>query len=105
LKSNSGTPSRRDRPEGNAALRRAARRGGRSGRSGDLLIRIGKHPIGGVEDLMYVLQSSKLGETVRVHVLREGKELEVEATSRTRAGAERLPPVRRPSTRTRVAAA
>ncbi len=54
---------------------------------------------------MYVLQSSKLGETVRVHVLREGKELEVEATSRTRAGAERLPPVRRPSTRTRVAAA
>jgi S1-C subfamily serine protease len=29
---------------------------------------------------MYVLQSSKPGETVRIAVLRDGKELELEAT-------------------------
>lgn len=49
-------------------------------RRGDILIRIGDHSIGGVEDLMYVLESSKPGETVRVVVVREGKQLQLEAT-------------------------
>jgi len=49
-------------------------------RRGDILVRVGTHPIGGVEDLMYVLQASKPGETVGVAVLREGKELRLEAT-------------------------
>jgi len=49
-------------------------------RRGDILVRVGTHPIDGVEDLMYVLQSSKPGETVRIAVLREGKELQLEAT-------------------------
>jgi S1-C subfamily serine protease len=49
-------------------------------RRGDILVRVGTHPIDGVEDLMYVLQSSKPGETVRIAVLRDGKELQLEAT-------------------------
>ena len=49
-------------------------------RRGDILVRLGKHQITGVEDLMYVLQSSKPGETVQVTVLRGGKELLLEAT-------------------------
>ncbi len=49
-------------------------------RRGDILVRVGTHPIGGVEDLMYVLQASKPGETVGVAVLRDGKELRLEAT-------------------------
>ena len=49
-------------------------------RRGDILVRVGKHQITGVEDLMYVLQSSKPGQSVEVTVLRGGKELLLEAT-------------------------
>jgi Tol biopolymer transport system component len=49
-------------------------------RRGDILVRLGKHEIGGVEDLMYVLNSVKPGETVKAVVLREGKEVAMEAT-------------------------
>ena len=49
-------------------------------RRGDILVRLGKHEIGGVEDLMYVLNSAKPGETVKAVLLREGKEVTVEAT-------------------------
>jgi Tol biopolymer transport system component/Iap family predicted aminopeptidase len=49
-------------------------------RRSDILVRVGKHPIGGVEDLMYVLESSKPGETVGIGILRDGKELVLEAT-------------------------
>ncbi|NTX17011.1 M20/M25/M40 family metallo-hydrolase [Myxococcus sp. CA056] len=47
---------------------------------GDILVRLGKHVIGGVEDLMFVLNSSKPGETVEARVLREGKEVPLEVT-------------------------
>ncbi|MCP3135948.1 M20/M25/M40 family metallo-hydrolase [Pyxidicoccus xibeiensis] len=47
---------------------------------GDILVRLGKHGIGGVEDLMFVLNSAKPGETVRAVVLREGKEVPLEVT-------------------------
>ncbi len=47
---------------------------------GDVLIRLGTHPIGGVEDLMFVLNSSKPGETVTAVVLRDGKEVQLEVT-------------------------
>ncbi len=47
---------------------------------GDILVRLGKHPIGGVEDLMYVLNASKPGETVTAIVMREGKEVSLEVT-------------------------
>ncbi|HYI02100.1 M20/M25/M40 family metallo-hydrolase [Hyalangium sp.] len=47
---------------------------------GDVLIRLGTHPIGSVEDLMYVLNSSKPGETVTGVVVRDGKELQLEVT-------------------------
>jgi Tol biopolymer transport system component/Zn-dependent M28 family amino/carboxypeptidase len=49
-------------------------------RRADILVRVGTHPIEGVEDLMYVLQASKPGETVGVAVLRDGKELQLEVT-------------------------
>lgn len=49
-------------------------------RRGDILVRLGSHSIGGVEDLMYVLNSVKPGETLSAVVLREGKELVLEVT-------------------------
>jgi Tol biopolymer transport system component len=49
-------------------------------RRGDVLLRLGAHQIGSVEDLMFVLQSSKPGETVRAVVMREGKEVPLEVT-------------------------
>lgn len=47
---------------------------------GDVLIQLGTHPVGGVEDLMYVLNTSKPGETVTAVVLRDGKQLRLEVT-------------------------
>jgi hypothetical protein len=49
-------------------------------RRGDILIKLGTHPIGGVEDLMYALNASKPGETVTAVVKREGKELKLTVT-------------------------
>lgn len=47
---------------------------------GDVLIRLGTHDIGSVEDLMYALNASKPGETVNAVVLREGKEVALPVT-------------------------
>jgi Tol biopolymer transport system component len=47
---------------------------------GDILIKLGTHAIGSVEDLMYVLQASKPGETVTAVALRDGKEVPLEVT-------------------------
>lgn len=47
---------------------------------GDVLVRVGTHAVGSVEDLMYALNASHPGETVTVVVVRDGKELELEAT-------------------------
>ena len=49
-------------------------------RRGDILVRLGTHDIRSVEDLMYVLNDSKPGETVKAVVERGGKRVEVEAT-------------------------
>lgn len=49
-------------------------------RRGDILIRLGKYEIGGVEDLMFVLNSVKPGETVKAVVLRGGSEMTLDAT-------------------------
>ncbi|MFL5398664.1 MAG: M28 family peptidase [Myxococcales bacterium] len=49
-------------------------------RRGDILIRLGKYEIGGVEDLMFVLNSVKPGETVKAVVLRGKSEVTLEAT-------------------------
>ena len=56
----------------------AADKGGM--RKGDVLIRLGKSEIASVEDLMFVLNGSKPGETVSAVVLREGKETRLEVT-------------------------
>lgn len=56
----------------------AAEKGGM--RKGDVLIRLGKSEIASVEDLMFVLNSSKPGETVPAVVLRDGKEVKLEVT-------------------------
>jgi Peptidase family M28/PDZ domain/PA domain/WD40-like Beta Propeller Repeat len=47
---------------------------------GDLLVRLGNHPIGSVEDLMYALNASKPGETVTAVLKREGRELRIAVT-------------------------
>ncbi len=47
---------------------------------GDILIKLGSHEIGSVEDLMYVLNASHPGETVAAIVMRDGKPLKLEAT-------------------------
>ena len=56
----------------------AAEKGGL--RRGDILVRLGLHEIGSVEDLMYVLNSSKPGETVTAVVRREGQEVRLPVT-------------------------
>ena len=56
----------------------AAEQGGL--RRGDILVRLGTHPIGSVEDLMYALNASKPGETVTAVVKRDGKELKLPVT-------------------------
>jgi S1-C subfamily serine protease len=47
---------------------------------GDVLVRLGDHPIAGVEDLMYVLTESKPGTTMKAVVVREGKEVAIDVT-------------------------
>ena len=47
---------------------------------GDILVRLGEHPISGVEDLMYVLTESRPGTTMKALVVRDGKELAVDVT-------------------------
>jgi len=49
-------------------------------RRGDILVKLGAHAIGGVEDLMYALNASKPGETVTAVVKRDGKELKLQVT-------------------------
>ncbi|MFL5319412.1 MAG: M28 family peptidase [Myxococcaceae bacterium] len=47
---------------------------------GDVLVRLGSHEIGNVEDLMYALNASKPGETVTATVMRDGKEVKIPVT-------------------------
>ena len=56
----------------------AAEKGGM--KKGDVLVRLGKSEIASVEDLMFVLNASKPGETVPAVVLRDGKEVKLEVT-------------------------
>ena len=47
---------------------------------GDVLVKLGTHEVGSVQDLMFVLNSSKPGETVTATVLRGGKEVQMKVT-------------------------
>lgn len=49
-------------------------------RKGDVLVRLGKHDIASVEDLMFVLNASRPGETVTAVVTRDGKETKLQVT-------------------------
>lgn len=49
-------------------------------KKGDILVRLGKSEIASVEDLMFVLNGSKPGETVPAVVVRDGKEVKLEVT-------------------------
>jgi hypothetical protein len=49
-------------------------------KKGDILIRLGKSEVASVEDLMFVLNASKPGETVPAIVIRDGKEVKLEVT-------------------------
>ncbi|MCK6546410.1 M20/M25/M40 family metallo-hydrolase [Myxococcota bacterium] len=53
---------------------------------GDILVRLGKHEIGSVSDLMFVLNASKPGETVTGEVLRDGKKVTLEVTFQESTG-------------------
>lgn len=56
----------------------AAEKGGL--RRGDILVRLAGHDIGGVEDLMFVLNLARPGETATAVVLRGGEKAELEVT-------------------------
>jgi hypothetical protein len=62
----------------------AAEKGGMQ--RGDVLVKIGKHEIKSVEDLMYVLSESKPGEKTKATVMRDGKPLELEITFQQSTG-------------------
>jgi Tol biopolymer transport system component len=49
-------------------------------RRGDILVRLGTHAIRSVEDLVYALQASRPGETVTSVVIRDGREVKLDAT-------------------------
>ena len=49
-------------------------------RRGDILVRLGRHPVDSVQDFSYVLNASKPGETVTAAILRDGRELAVPVT-------------------------
>jgi Tol biopolymer transport system component len=49
-------------------------------RRGDVLVRLGRHEIRAVQDLVYALQAFKPGETVTSVVIRDGQELKLQAT-------------------------
>jgi Tol biopolymer transport system component len=56
----------------------AAEKGGL--RRGDILVRLGLHEIGSVEDLMFALNASKPGETVTAVVQRDSREVRLPVT-------------------------
>jgi S1-C subfamily serine protease len=47
-------------------------------KKGDIVVRLGGHVIGNVEDVMYVLTDAKPGTKMPAVVLRDGKEMNVE---------------------------
>jgi C-terminal processing protease CtpA/Prc len=49
-------------------------------RRGDILVRLGTHDIGSVEDFMYALNASKPGETVTAVLERDGAQIRVDVT-------------------------
>jgi hypothetical protein len=70
--------------EGKGVLLAGVRADGAAARAGmqrgDVLVQLGTHTIGSVEDLAFVLGAAKPGETVKALVLRAGKRLELEVT-------------------------
>lgn len=53
-------------------------------RKGDLLVRLGGHVVGGVEDVMFVLTGAKPGSTLKAVVVRDGKEMPFDVTLEAR---------------------
>jgi S1-C subfamily serine protease len=49
-------------------------------RRGDVLVRLGAHEIRSVQDLVFALQAFKPGETATAVVVRDGREMKLEAT-------------------------
>ena len=70
-------PARRLRAAGRCRRPRGMRRG-------DILVRLGQHPIRSVEDLMYALNAFKPGETVTAVVVRQEKETALKPPSKSR---------------------
>ncbi len=53
---------------------------------GDILVKLGPHEVGSVEDLMFVLNGAKPGETVTAVVLRADKEVKLQVTFQESGG-------------------
>lgn len=49
-------------------------------KKGDVIVKLGKSEVGSVEDLMFVLNAAKPGETVPATVVRDGKEVHLTVT-------------------------
>jgi S1-C subfamily serine protease len=49
-------------------------------KKGDVIVKLGKSEVASVEDLMFVLNASKPGETVPAVVIRDGKEVHLSVT-------------------------
>jgi S1-C subfamily serine protease len=76
-------PDRAGPPNGQKGMLLAAVRPGGAAekaglKKGDIVVRIGGHVIGSVEDVMFVLTDAKPGDKVDVEALREGKEITVQ---------------------------
>ena len=78
-------PDRSGPPKGQKGMLLAGVRAGgpadKAGlKAGDIVVRLGGHLVGAIEDVMFVLTQSKPGTHVTVVVLRDGKELSVDVT-------------------------
>jgi hypothetical protein len=78
-------PDRAGPPKGQKGMLLAGVRAGgpadRAGlKAGDVVVRLGGHVVGAVEDVMFVLTQSKPGAHVAVVVMRDGKELSFDVT-------------------------
>jgi S1-C subfamily serine protease len=52
--------------------------------AGDILVGFGEKPVGNLYDFTFALRNSKVGDTVRVRFLRDGKEMTADVTLEAR---------------------
>jgi hypothetical protein len=78
-------PDRAGPPNGQKGMLLAGVRAGGAAdkaglKKGDIMVRLGDHVIGAVEDVMFVLTDAKPGAKIQATIVRDGKEMNVEMT-------------------------